>query len=190
MALLRRLAAAVLIALIAAAHARAGAPMLAAPAATDAEVKAAFLCSFAEFVEWPSLGPDETVTIGILGKDPFGPLLEDTVKNRALQNRKLLVRRVSTVDEALRCQIVYVSASESPKLDSVLQVLGKASILTVSDIDAFAERGGVIGFTVEEKRVRFHVNVGSAEQARLQISSRLLKLARLVTTETKTGARG
>jgi hypothetical protein len=190
-ALLRRLAAGILIALfvlLAGVQTRA----LAAPTATatDSEVKAAFLCGFAEFVDWPSLGQDETVTIGILGKDPFGSLLEETVKNRALRNRKLVVRRVSTLEEAARCQIVFVSNSEAQKVDDVLRFLGKGSILTVSDIDGFAERGGVIGFAVEDKRVRFHVNVASAEQARLQISSRLLKLGRLVTTETKSGSRG
>jgi hypothetical protein len=158
------------------------------PAPTDSEVKAAFLCGFAEFVEWPTVGKDDPVTIGILGQDPFGPLLEATVKNRALQNRALVVRRISTVEDALRCQIVYVSASEKHKLDETLRALGKSSVLTVSDIDSFAERGGMIGFAIEQNRVRFHINTDAVERANLQISSRLLKLARLVSPAGKSGA--
>jgi hypothetical protein len=155
---------------------------------TDSEVMAAFLCGFAEFVDWPSLGKTDPVTIGILGQDTFGPLLEETMKNRALQTRALILRRVSTIEEALRCQIVYVNASEKHHLEETLRVLGKSSILTVSDIEGFAERGGIIGFTIEQKRVRFYINTGAADRAGIQISSRLLKLARLVSTKAKSGA--
>jgi hypothetical protein len=180
-ALLKGLARGFLIAFLAAAV------VGAAPAPTDAEVKAAFLCGFAEFVDWPSLGKSDPVTIGILGHDGFGPLLEETVKNRALQTRAIAVRRISTLPEALRCQIVYVSASEKHRLEETLRGLGRANILTVSDIDEFAERGGMIGFRIEEKRVRFSVNTEAADRAGLQISSRLLKLARLVPSKAKGG---
>ncbi len=139
-------------------------------------------------MDWPSLGKADPVAIGILGRDSFGPLLEETVKNRALQTRPIVVRRVATLPEALRCQIVYVSASEKHNLEETLRVLGKANILTVSDIEDFAERGGMIGFRVEEKRVRFSVNTEAADRAGLQISSRLLKLARLVPAKAKGGA--
>jgi hypothetical protein len=166
----------------------AGAPMIGAPAPTDSEVKAAFLCGFAEFVEWPSLGKTDPVTIGILGRDPFGPLLEATIKNRALQTRALVVRRVSSLEEALRYQIVYVSASEKHNLDETLRVLGRSTVLTVSDIEGFAERGGIIGFTTEQRRVRFAINTEAAERAGLEISSRLLKLARVVAAKAKSGA--
>jgi hypothetical protein len=185
-AILRGGARGFLIALLAAAHVF-GAPAP-APAPTDSEVKAAFLCGFAEFVEWPSLGKTDPVTIGILGQDPFGPLLEETVKNRALQNRSILLRRISTFPEALRCQIVYVSASEKHNLEETLRVLGRANILTVSDIEGFAERGGMIGFTLQQKRVRFSINTEAVDRAGLQISSRLLKLAHLVSVKGKSGA--
>lgn len=182
MALLRGGARALLIALLAA-------RMIGAttPATTDSEVKAAFLCGFAEFVDWPSLRTTDPVTIGILGEDTFGPLLEETMKNRALQTRAIVLKRISTLQEALRCQIVYVSDSEKHNFEETLRALGRSSILTVSDIEGFAERGGVIGFTTEQKRVRFFINTEAADRAGLQISSRLLKLARLVSMKTKSG---
>lgn len=159
-----------------------------APGVSESEVKAAFLCGFAEFVEWPALPQGDSLVIGILGEDPFGALLEETVKNRALQNKPLALKRVHTVEDAAHCQIVYVSASEKRNLDSILRALAKTSVLTVSDIDGFAERGGVIGFVIEQQRVRFHINVDAADHAGLQISSRLLKLARIVSTESRSGA--
>jgi hypothetical protein len=182
----RELVGAVLAALIAGSALAAPPP----PAATAAEVKAAFLCSFAEFVDWPPAAKNDPVTIGILGRDPFGQLLDETMQVRALQNRALAVKRVSTLDEALRCQIVFISDSEKRRLDEILRGLSRSSILTVSDIDGFAERGGIIGFFVEDNRVRFQINQDAAGHASLQISSRLLKLARLVATDARKGTSG
>jgi len=164
-----------------------GAPAAPPPPSVN-EVKAAFLCSFAEFVEWPGTANQGPVTIGILGKDPFGPLLEETAKVRALQTKALEIRRLTRMEEAARFRIVYVSASEAPRLDQVLRSLEGASVLTVSDIPRFAARGGVIGFVLEGRRVRFEINVAAAERSGLQISSRLLNLARSVQGAPKSGA--
>ncbi len=159
----------------------------AAPSApTEYEVKAAFLCSFAEFVEWPA-APPGPITIGVLGSDPFGALLEETVRSRAIQTKSLEVRRLSRVEDALKCQIVYVSASEKGNLAAILKELAGSSVLTVSDIVGFAERGGMIGFVLEEKRVRFQINVAAAERSGLHISSRLLRLARIVQPASSNG---
>lgn len=160
-----------------------------APAAPSVkEVKAAFLCSFAEFVEWPAAANQGPVTIGVLGEDPFGSLLETTAKVRALQTKALEIHRLTRMEDAVRFRIVFVSASEAPKLDHVLRSLEGTSVLTVSDIPGFAARGGVIGFVLEGKRVRFEINVAAAERSGLQISSRLLNLARIVPGAPKSGA--
>jgi hypothetical protein len=151
------------------------------------EVKAAFLCSFPDFVEWPSRTND-VVTIGVLGEDPFGSSLVETVRARARESRTLVVRHLNRLDEARECQVLFVSESETPRLGQIFRTLDGATILTVSDIAGFAGRGGVIGFTLEEKRVRFEINTDAAERAGLRVSSRLLKLAHIVRTAPNRGA--
>ncbi len=184
MALLRARVRALLLALLGVASVAARA---APPAPTEYEVKAAYLCNFAEFVEWPPGAPEmeSAVTIGILGTDPFGAVLEETAKSRAVQTKSLTVKRLSKIDDALSCRIVYVSASEGRNVGQILRSLGAVSVLTVSDIERFAELGGIIGFTMEEKRVRFEINLQAAERAGLKISSRLLKLARIARTDSR-----
>lgn len=156
------------------------------PPPSEYEVKAAFLCSFAEYVEWPA-GRGDGLTIGILGDDPFGPMLDDVVRNRAVQTKALQVKRLRRVEDARTCQIVYVSGSEQQGLSAILRSLadgaeGSAppSVLTVSDLEGFTKHGGIIGFVLVSKRVRFQINVRAAERAGLKISSRLLKLAQIV----------
>jgi hypothetical protein len=60
--------------------------------------------------------------------------------------------------------------------------LGGAPVLVVSDEAHFASRGGMIGFFRDADRVRFEVNPAAAEAAGLRISSRLLGLAKVVST--------
>lgn len=166
--------------LVAAALLAAASPLAAAPAAAN-EVKAAFLCNFAEFVNWPEgKGTTGTVVIGILGEDPFGPLIDEAAQARSVPAREIQVRRLERVEEAAEVQILFVSPSETERLAEILSALRYQAVLTVGDVPGFAAQGGVIGLKVEDKRVRLEVNVASATRAGLVVSSRLLNLAQLV----------
>jgi hypothetical protein len=163
-------------------------PAAAAPrAAASAElpeysVKAAFLYHFAQFVEWPSdtAGAPSTLTIGVLGDDPFGDQLDRVALGKTVGGRTLSVRRLAAPEEAARCDILFISTSEAGRLSEILARLGGAPVLTVGEADRFARRGGMIGFFFEDGRVRLEVNVKAAEAARLRVSSKLLSVARLV----------
>jgi hypothetical protein len=147
-------------------------------------VKAAFLYHFAHFVEWSAARTDATtVTIGVLGKDPFGEILDSAVLGKTVAGRRVTVRRFTTVEDLQPCDILFVSSSEAARLPEVLLRLGKHPVLTVGEADRFARRGGMIGFFFEEGRVRLEVNVGAADAAGLHISAKLLSVARLVKRE-------
>ncbi len=85
------------------------------------------------------------------------------------------------------CKILFVSGSERAHIDEILQSVKGLPILTVGETPGFAERGGVIRFTLEDNRVRFEVNVDAAHQADLNISSRLLTLAKIIGQTAATG---
>jgi hypothetical protein len=151
------------------------------PAPTEYEVKAAFLYNFARFVEWPAEAVRaEPFVITVLGRDPFGTVLDETVAGKTVAGRPIQVKRASRVDEVSDASIVFVSASENKDLPTILKALDRPGVLTVGDMDGFAQRGGAINFTVQSRRVRFEINPASAEQAHLKMSSQLLKLATLV----------
>lgn len=150
---------------------------------TEYEVKAAFLYNFGKFVEWPaddSAGADDTFDICVLGRDPFGDVLDETVEGKSLRGRKLVVRRIGQTAEGLNCHILFISSSEERNLGYILSVLQGRSVLTVGEMRRFAQRGGMINFRIEENRIRFEINLGAAESAGLTVSSQLLKLARII----------
>jgi len=155
-------------------------------AASEYQVKAAFLYNFGRFVQWPA--QEEAVfRICVLGEDPFGSALEETLQDKTVHQRKLLARRIERVEEAPGCQILFVSSSEEGHLRQILAALRGRSVLTVSELPRFAERGGMISFRLENNRVRFDINLGATERARLTVSSQLLKLARIVRDEGRGG---
>jgi hypothetical protein len=147
------------------------------------QIKAAFLFNFARFVEWPAAAfgsSDSPLSLCVLGEDPFGSALDETVRGEKVRDRRLEVRRTSEVVDLDACQLVFVSASERGRLPEILSALGSKSVLTVSEVEEFAARGGVINFVLVDNRVRFEINPGAAKRSGLKISSELLRLGRIV----------
>ena len=146
-------------------------------------VKAAFVFNFAKFVEWPATAfrnNQSPVTICVVGEDPFGKMLDDTIKGQTVGSRGYAVRRVAQIPRDDSCQIAFLGASEKGRAEQTLGAIKGLPILTVGDRDDMAETGNMIAFLIEENRVRFEINLDIAELAGLKISSRLLKLAKTV----------
>jgi YfiR/HmsC-like len=160
--------------------------VLAAEAApfNEYELKAAFLFNFIKFTEWPAeeLGkPDEPFIIGVLGKDPFGGALDKIIEGEIVHNRKIVARRFLRMDEAAaNSHVLFIGASEENNLLSILKVLDGQSVLTVSEIANFAQRGGVIDLKKENNRIVFEINLLAAKRAGLSMNAQLLKLAKIV----------
>jgi hypothetical protein len=151
----------------------------AAEEATESQVKAAYLYNFGKFVTWPaspavSPAPRE---ICVLGKDPFGAVLDSTVAGESIAGKKIAIRRLAKAQEANHCNILFVGSSEASRLDAIILALRHFDALTVSDIPHFAEHGGMIEFVMRQNKIRFEVNWVAAQQAHLVLSSELLKVA-------------
>jgi hypothetical protein len=153
----------------------------AAAANSEYQVKAAFLYNFVKFVEWPAdgLGNPGTLTIGILGKDPFGEAIEE-VRGKTAKGRRIVVLRLHGVEELKECDLLFVCASEKGRLPQILKAVQNARTLTVGDQDSFCQAGGMVNLVFVKNRVGFEVNLAAASRARLRVSSQLLRLARLV----------
>jgi hypothetical protein len=145
---------------------------------SEYEVKAAYLYDFGKFVAWPAkVAASDDFPICVLGQDPFGPTFDATIAGETINGKKVVVNRISKPQDALSCRILFISASEESQLKEILATIDKTSVLTVSDISQFTRRGGMIQFVTDANRVRFEVNVTTAERAGLTLSSQLLKVA-------------
>jgi YfiR/HmsC-like len=157
-----------------------------AQSASEYQVKAAFLFNFARFVDWPAEAfpnADSALQICILGQDPFGRDFEQMIEDKSVNGHRIEIAHPEGVPQARACQILFIAASEKPRLREILLGLKGASVLTVGDTPSFTQMGGIINFVLDDNRVRFEINQKAAELAHLKLSARLLTVAKLVLTE-------
>ena len=148
---------------------------------SEYQVKAAYLFNFGQFAQWRSpLNVGETYPICVLGRDPFGAALDAALADATIDGRRAVARRITQSKEAPGCRIVFVGDSEEPQLAQTISGLSAWRVLTVSELPDFTRRGGMIQFVSASDRVRFEVNLASAEDAGIVLSAQLLKVAVLV----------
>jgi hypothetical protein len=149
-------------------------------------VKAGFLYNFAKYVEWPAAAferPDEPISIGVVGSDPFGTDLEGALAKKTVNRRTFTVRRFRTPRDLEPCRILFVARSESARVGEILEKARPWGSLTVGEEEGFSAAGGIINILIDDDTPRLEVNAGEAEKAGLTIDSKLLKLATIVSTE-------
>ena len=146
---------------------------------TQSDLEAVYLYNFAKFVSWPAEGASSAAPFAIctLGNEDFRGALDAITSNQSMQGRKILVRHLTSIAGAEGCRILFISKSEESRLPKDLDALRLKPVLTVSSLPSFLDHGGMIQFIMQDKRVRFAVNLSPALQAHLTVSSELLKVA-------------
>lgn len=151
-------------------------------AADPNRIKAAFLRNFAHYVTWPATAnPDgrSAWRICILGRDPFGRLLDETLSGRTEQGRPFEILRTANPDDLPACQILYVAYDDPARRRATLNALNNLPVLTVGDAGEFLAEGGMIRFQVGD-RVEMSINLDRARAASLGIQTKMLEVSRQV----------
>jgi hypothetical protein len=160
-----------------------GAAIQPAPATSEYRIKAVFLYNFVQFTHWPATAfadASSPIVIGVLGDDPFGSSLDETIAGELIHDRKLAVRRSRKLDELKDVQLLFVSPSEEQRVAEIIAALQSRPVLLVGESDGFARHGGVIRFYLAGSKVRFEINAAAAKQHGLRLSAQLLKLGTAV----------
>jgi hypothetical protein len=143
-------------------------------------IKATFLYKFVPFVDWPVdvfAAPGEAVDICIIGPDPFGGLLDEAVAGQEIGARSVLVHRSDILTEESACDVLFASGAAAQQ---ALDFARGRPILTVTDASSGDEAIGIVHFVIAGNRVAFDIDTIEANNNGLQISARLLALARSV----------
>lgn len=172
-------------ALWAAAVALVACPLAAQTDSIEDEVKAAYLFNFTKFVEWPAgafSGTSDPLNVCAAGDAGVLKAIEQAVTGERIEGRPL--RFVAELPHTpAACHVLYVGRGSGDDAARLAAASASAPVLTVGDSARFLEGGGIIAFVVEHRRVRFDVDLRSADRAGLRISSKLLRLARRIHQE-------
>ncbi|AMK78519.1 MULTISPECIES: YfiR family protein [Methylomonas] len=143
--------------------------------ALNAKTKASYLFNFTKFVEWPALMSD-TLHVCIVGAEPIVNLLSDLASR---DTKGHLLQIWSGIDDPQICQILYID-QDAPDLQALTRQVRGNQILTVSDAEGFAGRGGCIGFYTENGQIKLEINPDAVRNAQLKINALLMEIARIV----------
>ena len=146
-------------------------------------LKSVFLYNFCRFIDWPDAafsGPGDPIVIGVFGEDPFGPLLPEAVQGETFHGRSIRIEHYRNPRDAVRCHLLFVGASEAPRVGDVLAAVAGRSIVTVGETESFVERGGMIALVADRNRIRLLVNPAPLRAAKLDVSSKLLRVAEII----------
>ncbi|MBA7634777.1 hypothetical protein ES703_42369 [subsurface metagenome] len=152
------------------------------PAISEYDVKVAFLYKFAKFVEWPAesfSGAGKTLRLCVADTDLTDDVFE-TVKSSTVRGRELVIKECRGPEDLESCHILFVTRSREQDLAEIMAAATHYHVLTIGETEGFTELGGIINFIMVEKKVRFEINVDAARRAGLKISSKLLRLAKIV----------
>jgi hypothetical protein len=153
-------------------------------ASLEYAVKATYLHKFAPFVEWPSPAaefPGGAFTVCVVGNDPLGAVLDRAVSGQEVAGHPIAIRRYPTVTSNPGCAVLYAIGSDAEPVAAILAAVHGAPVLTVTDGATDPADKGIVNFVIQDDRVRFEIDNGTAVADGLTISSKLLSLAVHVT---------
>lgn len=148
-----------------------------AQARSEEQLKAAYLVNFLRYIEWPNNPP--SVTVCLFGRDALANNVM-SYEGRTVGGRELRVRRISNVEQMQECHALFIPENEENRLSVVFRTLNGYPVLTVSDIENFAQRGGAIGLVRAPSNLQFDVNADIMQRLGLRPNLQMLRLARQV----------
>ena len=155
----------------------------AGPVSDEYQLKAALIYKLTHFVKWPTAtraSDERSFGICVLGRDPFGKAL-DALEGRKVNDVPIRVRRFRRSDGiGKQCRILFISDSKQAFVDPILKSLEGRPVLTLGDMDRFADKGGMIQFSRGGRRIGFRINLARARAAGLKLAAPLLQLATIV----------
>jgi len=145
-------------------------------------IKTAYIVKFIKFIKFPekssAANPKESFRVYVIGKNPFGTLLEKNIK---IKNRKVTISVVEKVEDVENAAIIFISASESKRVKQILALTEGKPILTISDSEGLAKKGVLINFyNRKNDYLGFEVNIDSVKKSKIKFNSKVFKIARII----------
>jgi YfiR/HmsC-like len=152
------------------------------PSPNEYALKSVFLYNFCRFIDWPKsafASPQQPFVIGVIGRDPFGPMLNEAVAGETYHDRPIRIEHYRNPSQIGNCQLLFVSASASAEIDRILAAVAHKDVVTVGETEEFLDHGGMIALTTRRNRIRLSINTSAVRAAQMEVSSKLLRIAEL-----------
>jgi hypothetical protein len=134
--------------------------------------KAEFLLTGVRKSEWPDrkMKTDSPFVIGVIGQDNISDFIREQCP-KTVRGRTVEVKHLSALQEIAGCHVLFVSRSESARVDDIASAARRENVLTVGESENFLKEGGAVRVFVEGGMVRCEINAAAIRRARLKADS-------------------
>ncbi|WP_083254487.1 YfiR family protein [Desulfoplanes formicivorans] len=143
------------------------------------QIKSIFIYNLTYFVFWDMkrLGPPSTpFRILNLGDQTMQHSLEKAVQGESVQNHHLHVDSVP-MHPLHAYQIIFVPSNKTFRTKQLLQEIHGHQTLLVGESIDFLEKGGMIAFIRNGKKINIYLNMNALIKANILISSKLYRVS-------------
>jgi hypothetical protein len=149
------------------------------------ELQVAMIYKILGFIQWPSESfefSSKTFRIGVFGKSPMFDAIR-ILEEETIKGLQVKVELVENINNAEKFHLLYICPKEISRMPSVLAATENATTLTISKAVDFAKKGGILNFYEKRGKMRFEINLDRAKKSGFKISSRVLSLSKIVSSE-------
>ncbi len=140
-----------------------------------------FVYNFMKYMEWPEEATKEGFTVGVWGDSPIMKELQAMAANKKIKGKSIIIKKLTTIDEAVGCQMVYISSGKSNTLKTMKEKLKGKPILLVGEREGLAAKGAALSFvTQDDDTLKFDINKAAIKENNLKIATALLALGLIV----------
>ena len=139
-----------------------------------------YMYSFTRYILWPDAYNQGDFEILVLGDSPILEELKSMAQAKKVGDRAIKVSKISNPSDIRKCNMLFVTASKSGKIDDILLKVGTQSILVISEEAGLGAKGSNINFIVKDGKLVFELNQGTINKQSLKVSSELSRLAILI----------
>jgi len=142
-------------------------------------LKAVVIGKVAKYVQWSKTDSKEFI-ITVL-HNPFGKILDSVYKNRTIHGKKVIISYIDSMSQMPKdTYILYISKEDSAHLINIIEKVKNRPILTISSIQGFAQKEGVLQINFIDRKIKFKINLDVAKRNNLYIKSTLLHISEVL----------
>jgi hypothetical protein len=156
-------------------------------AASERQVKAAFLYRFTEYVQWPEEAfarKDAPLVIGVAEDEGVASDLSAVASGRVVRGHPVQVRAIKATEAPAGVHVLFIGEAANARLPQLIRAAA-GPVLIVTESDEGLERGSIINFVVSDRRVRFEIALGPAAARSITLGAGLLSVAMNVRKDTR-----
>jgi hypothetical protein len=148
---------------------------------SEYSAKIVLMDKMTRFVDWPKpADPEQPFVLAVLGRTPFGEVLDDYFSSHPLKDRPVTIRYLRQVQELQEADLLFICASEKARLAQILAKVKGRPILTVADSEGFARAGVMVGFVSSGGKIAFEVNPIPIRDSGIRMRPDFLQIAKIV----------